>query len=268
MSDGFTREERDALLARMREIEAKIWPAEGEAPKKPERARLMDALYALQGEYADRLPRIPVSACPHTGDVLKRSIDPYGLDGPWWTKDRTFTPAEPAPPPTFRVLLGALDLHGRIPSEAGEVVLAGPDVPFVVPRLLGLPGMVAVVSRLDLPNGDIAYPIAYFSTEAMHPTELHQAWTRAELWFTDDDGDSGWTAMNDEWDFELAPWIEKGRLRWIRPGDAGFKVVGPDAGEPCPYVGLSGDRLPQFIGGGERELGDLPDGVPLQPFEE
>jgi hypothetical protein len=44
-------------------------------------------------------------------------------------------------------------------------------------------------------------------------------------------------------------------------------VLGPEAGEPCPYVGLPGDRLPQLIGDGMRDLDELPNGEPLEPFE-
>jgi hypothetical protein len=268
MSEPFTRAERDALLARIREIEARIWPGDaGPAPGVAQRSQMLDALYAMQGEYADRLPRVVVSACPFTGAPLMRSIDPFGLDGPWWQKDRTFTPAEPAAPPTFRVLLGALDLRGREPAEAGELVIPGPGAPFVVPRLLELPEMVAVVSRLELANGDLGYPIAYFSTEEMDPTELHQEWTRAELWYSSSDGDEGWMVMNDPWDFDLAPWIERGKLRWLRSGDESHRVIGPASGERCPFLDLPGDRLPQFVADGTRELGELPDGVPPQPFE-
>ena len=268
MSEAFTRTERDAILARIRELEAKIWPESDPAPHAPERARMLDTLYALQGEYADRLPRVVMGGCPFTGAPLKRSIDPYGLDGPWWTKDRTFTPQEPAAPPSFRVLLGALDLRGRTPAEAGELVLAGPAVPYVVPRLMAFPGMVAVISRLELATGDLAYPIAYFSTADIHPAELHQAWTRGELWYETDSGEEGWAVMNDEWDFDLAPWIAKGAVRWIAPGDPQHRVIDGSSGAACPFAGLEGERLPQFISTGEVELGDLPDGVPPQPFEE
>lgn len=268
---AFSKAERDALLARMREVEATIWPGEsGPPPNRTERASLMDTLYALRGEYADRLPRVVMSACPFTGVPFRHSIDPYGVDGPWWRKVRAFTPEEAAPPPTFRVLLGALDLRGRVPSEVGDLVLAGPDVPYVVPRLLELPGMVAVISRLELATGDLAYPIAYFSTEDVHPSRLHQTWTRADLWFTTPDGKSGWAAKNDPWDFDLGPWIERGSVRWIAPGDEAVRVVkgGGGSGVECPFAGLPGDRQPQYLSGGQRELGELPSGEPMMPFEE
>lgn len=267
MSEPFTRAERDDLLTRIRGVEAELYPKEGPPPHRPLQARLRDTYYALLGEYADRLPRVIMSACPFSGVPLKRSIDPYGFDGPWWHKDRTFTPAEPTPPPGFQVILGAIDLRGRKPAEAADMVLAGPDAPFVVPRLLELPGMVAVISRLQLDTGDVAWPIAYFTSEEISPAALHQDLTRPERWIKNADGAELWLVKNDTWDFDLAPWIERGKVRWIDPARPKLQVLGPEDG-PCPYVGLPGDHLPQVLSGGERELDEAPTGDPVQPFEE
>lgn len=268
MSEPLTRAERDALLARIREAEGRLYPPEGRPrPNRTETAHLLDLVNELLGEYADRLPRRVLSTCPFTGAPLRRAIDPFDLGGPWWQKDRTFTPKEPAPPPAFQTILGALDLRGRAPAETAETVLAGPDVPFVVPRLLRLPDMVAVVHRLELESGDVAYPIGYFSREPIHPATLHQHWTRPELWFETPEGESGWTVMNDRWDFDLAPWIESGRLRWVRPGDPKHAVVGADSGEDCPYVGLPGERKPQTLSAGRRAWDEPPNGEPPTPFE-
>jgi len=267
MSEPFTRGERDALLERIRSLESELYPPGGSQLNRPERARLRDRYYIQLGEYADRLPRILVSVCPFTAAPLRRAIDPYGLDGPWWHKDRPFKPDEPAAPPTFRVLLGALDLRGRVPSEAREIVLAGPDAPFVVPRLLALPDMVAVIHRIELATGDIAYPVAYFSRETTDPEDLHQHWTRPELWFKDEKGDEYWLIKNDPWDFDLAPWIERGKLKWVEDAGAKPVAVGHESGRRCPYLGLPGDHLPQEISGGERLLGEAPSGEPIEPFE-
>lgn len=264
MSEPFNRDERNALLARIRDVEAQLYPPGGPLPPRPLQARLRDTYYALLGEYSDRLPRVVMSVCPFTGAALKRSFDPFGFDGPWWQKDRTFTPEEPAAPPTFQLVLGAVDLRGRKPAEALETVLAGPDAPFVVPRLLGEPGMVAVIHRLEMATGDVAWPIAYFSGEEIPPWRLHQHWTRPELWFKTESGDSSWVIKNDTWDFDLAPWVAKGQLRWV--ASEGAKLVAVGAGN-CPYAGIGGDHLPQELSGGERELGDAPSGEPVEPFE-
>lgn len=270
MSEPFSRAERDALLARMREIHGTLYPVDEnvERPSRQQRALLNERYYRTIAEYSDRLPRVTMSACPFTGTRLLRAIDPYGLDGPFWHRVRTFTPEEPAAPPTFKVLLGALDLRGREPREVGKQVIAGPDVPYVVPRLLALPGMVAVVSRIELEIGDVAFPIAYYSREPIPPGALHQPWLRQELWFKDEKGRSAWLSSNAPWDFDLAPWIEREKLGWIEPGDETYRVRGAESLSTCPFRDLPGDRLPQILASGARELGALPSGVPFQPFEE
>ncbi len=269
MSEPLTREERAALLARVAELHAVLYPqAEGAtAPAGPERLRLLDDSYQALAEYGDRLPRVAMSRCPHTQQVLKRSFDPYGLDGPWWNKSRAARVEEPPAPLTFRVLLGALDLRGRTPSEATAPVIPGPSVPFVVPRLLELPGMKAVISRLELQTGDIAYPIAYFADQPHYPGRLHQQWLRQELWYTNSTGGKSWTVKNDVWDFELARWIESGHLYWIEPGDTELRLRSRESGDACPYLDLPGEREPQEIAAGERSLMELPDGTPIEPFD-
>ncbi len=269
MSEPMNRTERNALVERIQAIEAELYPEDEEREPKPvPRARLKDTLYAVLGEYSDRLPRIPMSTCPFTGARLLRAWDPYGFDGPWWHKDRVFTPEEPAPPDSFRVLLGALDLCGREPAEAVELVLAGPGAPYVVPSLLEHPGMVAVISRIEMATGDIAYPIAYFSREEIDSDDLHQFWTRPELWFKNPEtGEDGWIIVNDSWDFELGGYLEKGNLRWVAPDDPKGRVLGAGDG-PCPFVGLKGPRQPQVLAEGICELEDPPDDTVPQPFDD
>lgn len=263
---ALTREERDGLVRRMRELEGQLFPEGGPPLSGHPGARVRDAYYQVMGEYADRLPRVVMGACPFTGAALKCSFDPYRLDGPWWWKDRPFDIEEPEAPETFRVLLGALALNGRTPTETTDQVYPGPEVPFVVPRLLGLPGMVAVIGRLELATGDVAYPISYWSTEPIAPDRLHQPWLRQELWFPDGAGSQLWLIANDPWDFELEGWIARDKLFWLEPG--GQQVLGRRSGAACPYVNLAGDRFPQSLAGGERELFELPDGTPINPFEE
>lgn len=263
------RTERDALLERAWATDGRLYPEDGSPrPKNRDAVRLREVYYQVLGEYGDRLPRVVMSACPFSGEVLRRSFDPWGLDGPWWYQDREVAIEEPRPPDTFKVLLGALALRGREPSEARAPVEPGPEVPFVVPRLLELPGMIAVVSRLELETGDLAYPIAYFSPEEIPPVQLHQFWLKQDFWFTQENGSSAWLIANDVWDFDLAPWVERGKLRWITPGDRNGVVVDGASGRKCPYLDLPGDRLPQVLVWGERELLELPDGTMVNPYED
>jgi len=263
-----TAADRRLLLDKAWSIEAQLYP-DDDAPELDDqaRAKLEETYFLTLAEYADRLPRVVMSICPHTGAPFKKSFDPWGVDGPWWHKDREVEIEEPKTPPTFKVLQGALALQGRTPLEARAPVIPGPEVPFVIPRLLELPGMVAVVSRLSLATGDVAYPVAYFSTEAIPHPRLHQFWLEEDYWFETDDGKSGWLIANDLWDFDLAPWVRAGKLRWIEREASALRVVDGRDGPPCPFLNLPGDRQPQSLGFGKRVLLELPDGSPVNPFE-
>lgn len=266
---NLTASERKVLLTKAWDTDAKLYPKEGsKRPEGREASLLRESYYRVLGEYADRLPREVINVCPHTGQPLKKSFDRWGLDGPWWHKDREVKIEEPAPPATLKVLQGALGLHGRTPSEARAAVVPGPEVPFVIPRLLGLPGMVAVISRLQMDTGDTAYPIGYYSTEEIPHAKLHQFWLKEDYWFKMDNGKSGWLIANDAWDFNLEPWLRNGKLRWAEGDGETMRVVEGQKPESCPFLNLPGDRQPQALGFGKRKLLDLPDGTPVSPFED
>jgi hypothetical protein len=267
MSETISKEERDVLVQGAYDLERQLYPRPGEKPPSVREAGLVrERFYASLAEYSDRLPRVILSICPYCESPLKRAFDPFGLDGWWWHVDLQVSFNEPAPCEHFQVLLGALSLGQRAPAEVRAEVRPGPDVPFVVPALLELPGMIAVVGRTEILTGDIAYPIGYFSDREIAPLRLHQPWCRNMYWFEDEDGNSAWSVANDEFDFDLTPHLEAGRLRWadLDHPEAG---VFPKEGEDFPWSGLEGDRERQQLVAGERDLLGLPTGDPLNPFD-
>lgn len=266
MADSLTKQERDQLIQEMARIDAELYPAEGiEGPGVRASILLRERFYQVKGEYADRLPRLVLSRCPFTGEPLKRSFDPFGLDGPWWHVLNDVVFDEPRAPEGFQVLLGAVNFQGRQPEEVVTEVRPGPGVPFVVPRLLELPDMRAVISKIELATGDIAYPVAYYSTAEIEPILLHQPWCRKDYWFPTDSGDAGWSIANDLFDFDLAPYLADGRLWWTDLADPEGGVLGKNDGK-CPFVDLPGDRELQQVVAGEASLIGLPTGVPIDPF--
>jgi hypothetical protein len=265
---GADREDRDRLVAELMELDARIYPGSS-GEKLPERDRdlLKERYYGVLGEYSDRLPRMVLSRCPHCGAPLKRAFDPYGLDGPWWHASGICKIEEPSHCGHFQVMLGAVAFHGRVPVEVKEEVRPGPDVPFVVPKLLELPKMVAVVSWISLASGDTALPIAYFSTEDIPPVMLHQPWCRKDYWFKTDSGDSGWSVANDLFDFDLKPYILGGQLKWVDLEEKDLHIH-PVSDEECPFLDLPGDRENQIVVEGSRDLIGLPTGEPINVFED
>jgi len=257
---------RDDLLKRFDGLEARLYPTDGsEPPAVEESARIREESYQALGEYSDRMPRMRLSVCPYCEAPLKRVFDPFGLDGPWWFSDVLVQFEEPAPCEHFRVLLGALHLGGRIPAETTAEVRPGPEAPFAVPDLLGLAGMIAVVGRIELPTGDLAYPIAYFADQPTRPEELHQPWCRTSFWFPDGAGGKAWSVANSLWDFDLKPRVDGGSLRWVLLDDP-VDLVLTGADGRCPFLDLPGDREMQQLVAGGRALIGAPTGEALNPF--
>ena len=266
MPTSLTRADRDRLVQLLMSIDDERYPRSAR-PQGKRRFQLLEQERRLLAEYSDGLPRVVMGACPFSGTVLRRAFDPFGLNGPWWWRDQTFAINEPDAPPAFKVLLGSLMLSGRRPAEATDSVTPGPEIPFVIPRMLGLQGMCAVICQIATDVGDIAHAITYWSKRDISPRRLHQFWLRQELWFEGAHG-SGWMVANDVWDFNLEPWINSGRLRWISPDDPKHRVLGADSGQSCPFVNAVGERRPQTFSRGRRDLGTAPDGRIINPFVE
>ena len=62
MTEPFPKEERDALVARCREVWARLFPADGPPPDPPERSRLRERYYQGLAEYALILALIAIVA--------------------------------------------------------------------------------------------------------------------------------------------------------------------------------------------------------------
>jgi hypothetical protein len=211
------------------------------------RAAVTD-MAAIEAEYLRRLPRPAVSCCPLCAKPLHRSFDPFGLDGLWWRSDAH--PDEPQPCPHFCLLLGAVDLAGTTPAPDFDVH-PGPGAPFVVPRILAMPEMVAVVSEIAISGGARAYPVAYFAPRRPPVQLLAAPWPRTRFVYKTQLGVQAWRRADeppaglpaDTRDFDLAPWIARGQLRWCAPGSDCSQL----ATTSCPFVDLAGVRHPQLV---------------------
>lgn len=268
MANPFPKDQRDAIVARCNDLWSRMYPRDGSPPPPDgEFLRIREAYYQGLGEYADRLPRVPMGVNPFSGEPFLHSFDPYGFDGWWWHVDLVVELEEPRAGSEFQVLLGAVTLNRPAPTEVrGDVVRPGPDVPFVVPALLELPGMQAVIGRVEMETGDVAWPVSYWSDREIPPQMLHQPWCREMWWFPDPvSGKSAWSIANDLWDFDLAPWVERGQLSW----------VDLTADEPTPrreglefLYELPGQRRPQLLADGRRDFLEPPNGERVVPFGE
>lgn len=194
--------------------------------------------------YLAQLPRRAVSRCPFTAAEVAITIDDGGLDGPWWRHDMPLR-ADDATPSTLVGIMGAMRLV--LPVErAAFLAIPGPEAPFLLPRLLDEPSVIAVVSTVPV-GAHTGYAIAYFAPAPV-PLDPPAAWGAS----TAARADGGWSEADDDdetYDYDLAPWIASGRLRWIAPGDAALTVR--EGAEGCPYLGIEGARQVQCVQDGE-----------------
>jgi hypothetical protein len=213
--------------------------------QRKEEKRLAAILTKLDKEYIARLPRLPLSRCPYCKELLMWMFDPFGLEGFWWQSQLPFKEENyPKACKHFVLLLGALNLNGLPPKGGKEVAYPGPEVPYVIARLLNAHSTrVAVISSVSMYNGYTAYPIAYFSEEEPRIySALTASWGRETYNLP-----SGWTdTKNEVLDYDLQPWIEQGKVKWIEPRDDNH-TIGELKG--FPYGNLEGKRKPLVIRG-------------------
>ncbi len=260
---AFTKTERDEILRRYEETMA-TYDAAQEDEDDALAKRLLEEAGRYRADYFRRLPRVAMSCCPFDGKPLIRSFDPFGLDGLWW---KSPTSAEELPRgPYLCVLRGAVNFMGKPPRAGRQEVEPGPEVPYVIPRLLEYPEMVMVIGQLEMSDGYIAYPLAYYAELRPPVEELTADWAGSEYTYTTQLGEAGWKTPNDPWDFDLLPWLEKGKVRWCEPGSDNQKLA---AGPPdqCPYLNLPGTRAPMQVSEEGVFEGPLPDGEVDWPFE-
>ncbi len=248
---AMTAEERDILLRdyfarleRWRELDLAL-AEDMNGPGGPEMDDLQQQLAQMRDSYAQRLPSWPLARCPFSGQVLQQSIDIYGLDGLWWNYDAPVRPWEDLPA-TYLALDGAVSL-GQPIAPAPFLCKPGAGVPGVLPRLLNTAGMKAVISTVPV-GPHQGYPIAYFGVDVPAGLERVNTWGTGQYRFVDQHNMLRWgesmISLSD-YDFDLGPWIERGQLLWIPPGDPSATLRSGTEG--CPYLGLDGCRALQRI---------------------
>ncbi len=241
--------EHGVLVKQLRDIEAVISRmAEEKDPQwrelEKKRSVLQRGLEPLITEYWQWISPVVLSRCPFCDEELRRIFDPVDLRGFWWM-ERTQRPGkEPANCPHFCLLLGALNFNGIPPRSGPFPCRPGPDMPYIVPRILKRPGMAAVISRKEMNCGYIAYPIAYFCEAPVAGGTMTQGWARREYGFVTEDGRRGWDQKEETWEFRMTSWIEQGKVRWR--DDNGF-IVDSSSPDDYPFKDIRGKGKPQHI---------------------
>jgi len=242
-------EEHRNLIFKIRGIEADVSQMLKDSDSKwrelektrNEKLRKVDQLI---NAYWECIPSIKLSLCPFCNAELRRVFDLIDLNGFWWM-DRTQRPAlEPESCEHFQLLLGAVNMNGLNPEGGLFESRPGPDVPYVIPRILEMPTIEAVISSIPMKCGYVAYPIAYFSKEPLASGLLTQSWAQKQYRFNTDDGKTGWNIVEDSCDFDLLPWIKSGKVKWVVDGRLNTLSDSPQA---CPFLELKGMERQQIL---------------------
>lgn len=197
-------------------------------------------------KYLAQLEPVELSRCFFTDEVVSYPVDTVSLDGPFWDVRNPARTMPPESPATLVGLSGAVQLTGDAADIPYFPFLArpGPEVPFVLPGVLDREGLVAVISAV-LIGPHAGFPIAYFAEPG---TDLEGV-PAIDEWGSDRafrrNPTRGWvwdssTTPEDAYDYDLAPWIEQGKLRWIEPYDRSLVVRSGVDG--CPYIDQIGHR--------------------------
>lgn len=204
----------------------------------------------VRARYVGLLPEVTVARCPDSDSdsdqIVRWAIDVWGLDGWFWEYDR---PARRVPdlPPSWLTMTGALRLAGPV-ADAPFTARPGPEVPYVLPRLLDQPGVRAVLAQVPV-GPHTGWTVTYFGPRPS--VSLANVWGANTYPARGVNGVWGWDAhepLLSQRDFDLGPWLRAGRLLWIAPGDDTARLrADPDG---CPYTGLEGDRAPAFVAHG------------------
>lgn len=241
-------QEREDLLSRYQKVFSRwrsldytitVNPSDDPALME-EHTRLRDQIISLHAKYREMLPVLPLSRCPHSGRLLYQPIDPYGLDGLWWDYEHPIRPIERVMD-TLLSITGALKPGGPYES-APFLTMPGPEVPYIIPELISMPGCVAVLSTIPI-GPHTGYPICYFINPIPPNAQRAPTWGSRSWTFWYSHGGYYWGEEGDyvvSHDYEIEKYLRNGALMWITPGDTTLTLM--KGSEGCPYTGCKGRR--------------------------
>ncbi|WP_406631346.1 hypothetical protein [Amycolatopsis sp. WGS_07] len=224
--------EGTALRARARELY--------DADRVEESFPLRDRVHEINRRYEELLPEVTVARCPHTGTAVRWPIDTAGLDGWFWDYLAAIRRSPESLPPTWLAMTGAMRLAEPV-ETAPFAAVPGPGAPFVVPRILGSPGVRAVLAEVPV-GAHTGWTISYFGPEP-EDVRLVNLWGANTYPVYRDGVWQGWDwdrPAVSQYDFDLAGWLRSGALLWIAPGDESATLR--EGADDCPFTDLPGEH--------------------------
>jgi len=207
-------------------------------------------------------PWVLVSRCPYCHKPVKQQGTIVGLGERVWYKEYEEGHDIKGCSHLF-CLDGALHLNGHQPPNIkyrapnanlypNRINMAA-EVPFVKPRVLNLPTMVAVIHSLLVEERYTAYWTAYFTQQQPPPEEFCVGFARIGDVEIITNGVENWhvhKVRHDKQEYDLREWIEQEKVFWINPDDEDNSIVRGKVVD-FPYHNIPGRRHPYTIEEGE-----------------
>ncbi len=108
------------------------------------------------------------------------------------------------------------------------------------------PETIAVLSQLDMECGYTAYAITYFSDPPRKLGVFHAGWKSNSDTIVYENGEETWVGSSFLWEYDLEPWLKKGKLLWCEPGSDNT-IFSEQPIEKCPFINLPGRRKKQRV---------------------
>jgi len=237
------RAERDQLLSAGNHAHERALELDVGDDIVPEAEEHFTRSHESRARYRDLLPELPISRCPFTDEVLTWAIDTVDLDGWFWEQDNPVRRFTGTIPPHFLAFGGSMRLHTPL-TWAPFLAVPGPGAPAVLPHLLEDPDIIAVISQLSV-GRHTGWPVTYWAPRGGEKRTLVNNWGSNHYdRYLENGRPDGWdeTATTARYyDFDLGPWLVRGKLRWIAPDDT---TLTPRTGpQDCPYLNVPGEHL-------------------------
>lgn len=213
--------------------------------------------------FLDNIPSILISQCPFCERELWM---PAGamfslMDGFWfraYSDGRSDIGDEGSVCEHLFCIDGGLHLNGYTPvwehTSSGmgkdwDYIWLASEVPFVKPRVMYLPGMVAVMTDFPVAEQYTAYPVVYFAKEAPYPRYRENGFCIP--WATKAYADAGGGLVangyrEDAQEYDLLKWLEQNKLYWLDTQHDAHRLIQGTV-ETFPYLNLSGRQHPYKI---------------------
>jgi len=217
------------------------------------------------------LPHVLVAKCPFTQIDIWYKTGLFSLRDAFWysqyNSGRIVAPESESP--HLFCIDGALSLNGHQPTETQNVqfvrkqITMAAEVPFIKPRVLSIPTMLAVIHSFPIAEKYTAYTTTYFAKELPKQDDFCVPWAK-EMYvdFWDKSREVTYTGKReDAQEYDLIPWLAQKKIMWLDPETEARLLNIDDA--PFPYQNVPGRKHPYIIENGQ--VIDLPNPIQGEP---